>query len=225
MEFAPISDAGRKIAPLIDHTLLKPDASLQDIAKLCREAIFYGFAAVCVNPCMVKTAAAALKGSGVKTCTVAGFPLGASTTVTKAFETSSAVQDNADEIDMVINVSFLKMGNEEYVQNDIRSVTRTARNRTVKVILETHLLTDEQKETACRLAMESGAHFVKTTTGFTGGGATVADITLMRRVTGPDFGVKASAGIRTLEDALRMVKAGANRIGTSAAVAIVSANP
>lgn len=220
--FAPLSENGRKLAPLIDHTQLKPDAPRSAIVKLCAEARFYGFASVCIHPCMVKLAVAELCGSGVKVCTVAGFPLGAGTSEAKSFETADAVQNGAQEIDMVMNISALKSGDPEYVREDIRSIVRTARKKLVKVILETCLLTDEEKALACRLAVTAGAAFVKTSTGLACGGATVEDVRLLRRTVGPDFGVKASGSIKTTADALRMVEAGANRLGTSASVAIVT---
>jgi deoxyribose-phosphate aldolase len=222
MTYAPLSGRGARVAPLIDHTLLKAEAMPRQVEALCREALHYGFAAVCVNPSMVQRAAGALAGSAVKVCTVVGFPLGASTSTTKAFEAEDAVRLGARELDMVLAIGALKAGDRSAVLADIRAVVQAGGGCTVKVILETCLLTDEEKETACRLAMEAGAHFVKTSTGLAGGGATTEDIRRMRRVTGPAFGVKASGGIRTLDVALQLIEAGATRIGASASVAIVT---
>lgn len=210
------------IASLIDHTLLKAEAAPGDIERMCREAVRYGFAAVCTYPVWVPLLASALRGTGVKVCTVAGFPHGASTSATKAFEAAEAVRCGADEVDMVLAVHSVKRGDLRHAEEDVRSVVKAADGRTVKVILETGLLTDEEKVDACRLCVAAGAHFVKTSTGMGAGGATAADIRLMRRTVGPDIGVKASGGIRTLADALAMIEAGANRIGTSAGVAIVT---
>ncbi|OQB22698.1 MAG: Deoxyribose-phosphate aldolase [candidate division BRC1 bacterium ADurb.Bin183] len=209
------------IAPFIDHTLLKPNAADNEIEKLCKEAIEYRFASVCVNSAYVPLAARLLAGTGVKVCTVVGFPLGAMSSEAKAFETRDAVSKGADEIDMVINVGKLKSGDFEYVLEDIRAVARAAQKRCVKVILETASLTDDEKVAGCILAKAGGADFVKTSTGFGSGGATADDIALMRRVVGPQMGVKASGGIRTTEDAQKMIAAGATRIGASASVAIV----
>ncbi|HOL17072.1 MAG TPA: deoxyribose-phosphate aldolase [Bacillota bacterium] len=211
-----------KLSAYIDHTNLKPEATTEDILKLCAEAARYEFAAVCVNPCHVQTAVKALQGTPVKVCTVIGFPLGATTTAVKAFEAGEAVAAGAAEVDMVINIGALKGGDEAYVQADIAAVVEAARGRTVKVILETALLTAEEKVLACRLARRAGAHFVKTSTGFGPGGATVEDIMLMREAVGPDLGVKASGGVRTRQAALQMINAGATRIGTSSGVAIIS---
>ena len=211
------------IAALIDHTLLKPEASESDVRRLCAEAKGYGFASVCINPHWVKLAAAELAGSEVSVCTVVGFPLGANTTATKVFETSEAIARGAREIDMVINVGELKSGNETFVGSDIRAVVEAAHAKgvIVKVILETALLHDTEKAAACRLAKLADADFVKTSTGFGPGGATVEDVALMRRAVGNQMGVKASGGIRTLEDLKKMVAAGASRIGASASVRIV----
>jgi len=211
------------LAGMIDHTLLKPDATPDQIAHLCFEARKYGFASVCINPAWVSLCAKLLEGSPVKVCTVIGFPLGASAPEVKAFETQNAIDHGATEIDMVINIGALKARDLELAAKDIRGVVTTAHARgiIVKVILETVLLTDEEKTIACLLSKEAGADFVKTSTGFAGGGATVQDVTLMRRVVGPDIGVKASGGVRTYEDAESMIKAGATRIGASAGVKIL----
>lgn len=204
------------INKLIDHTLLRPDASERDILRLCDEAKQHGFKSVCVNPCRVGTAAEALAGSGVLPCCVIGFPLGASTTKVKAFEAASAVEDGAKEIDMVINIGAAIDGDWELVERDIRAVVNAAGgNAAVKVIIEACLLTDEQKITACECAMSAGADFVKTSTGFSKAGATAEDVALMRRVVGNSMGVKASGGVRTAEDARKLIEAGASRIGTS----------
>lgn len=215
------------LASMIDHTLLKPEATLTDIEKLCAEARKYSFASVCINPSYVPLCAKLLRGTDVKVCTVIGFPLGATLTAVKAFETEHAIRDGAQEVDMVINVGMLKSGQYEYVENDIFAVVSTAKRYRVltKVILETGLLTDEEKVKACILAKRAGADFVKTSTGFGKGGATVGDIALMRRVVGSAMGVKASGGVRTREDALAMVAHGADRIGASASVKIVSTEP
>lgn len=222
---APVSLAGRTLASLIDHTLLKPDATRAQVERLCREARFYGFGAVCVLPALLPTAVKCLAGSPVIPCTVAGFPLGASTSASKAFEAGEAAAAGAGEIDMVLAVGPVKEGRFADAQNDIAAVVKAAgRHCGVKVILETCLLTDDEKVTACKLAVAAGARFVKTSTGLAGGGATVHDVRLMRATVGPDMGVKAAGGIRTLADAQAMVEAGANRIGTSAGVAIVTAS-
>lgn len=210
----------REIAKYIDHTLLKPEASEEAVRKLCAEARDFGFASVCVNGEFTELVARELKGSDVKTCVVIGFPLGAGTSAAKAFEAADAVSRGAEEIDMVLSVGRLRSGDTAAVREDIQSVVRSAEGALVKVIIETCLLTDEQKELACRLAEEAGAHFVKTSTGFSTGGATAEDVALMRRVVGDRLGVKASGGIRTREDAERMIAAGASRIGVSASVGI-----
>nr|PZN41774.1 MAG: deoxyribose-phosphate aldolase [Bacillota bacterium] len=220
MSFAQEWD--RSLARLIDHTLLKPEATEEQIRRLCAEARHYGFAAVCVNPWWVPLCVQELKGTGVKVATVIGFPLGATTTEAKAFEARQAVEAGAEELDMVINVGALKSGHLDRVQEDIAAVVRAAAGRVVKVILETGLLTDEEKVTACRLAVAAGAHFVKTSTGFGPGGATVADVRLMRQTVGDQVGVKASGGIRDHATAVAMVEAGASRIGASSSVAIVT---
>jgi len=211
----------KTLASMIDHTLLKATATPEQIIQCCKQAKEYNFASVCANPCFVKLMSEELKGSGVKVCTVIGFPLGANSTGVKAFETEKAVADGADEIDMVINVGELKAGNLEYVENEIREVVRASQNALVKVIIETCFLDDNEKVTACRLAQNAGANFVKTSTGFGTGGAEVADVRLMRQTVGNIMGVKASGGIRSLDDALKMIEAGANRIGTSSGVAII----
>jgi deoxyribose-phosphate aldolase len=211
------------IAKMIDHTLLKPDATEQEIAQLCFEARKYGFASVCVNPTWVSLCAELLKGSAVKVCTVIGFPLGATVPEVKAFETENAIRQGATEIDMVINIGALKARDLATVAKDIRGVVNAAHARgiIVKVIIETTLLDDEEKTIACLSAKEEGADFVKTSTGFAGGGATVKDVALMRKTVGPQMGVKASGGVRTYEDAESMIKAGATRIGASAGVKII----
>ena len=210
-----------KLNKYIDHTLLKPDASQEQIETLIEEAKKYDFASVCVNPTWVNFAAQALKGTDVKVCTVIGFPLGANTPELKAFETSDAIQNGANEIDMVINIGALKSRNFDLVERDIRAVVEAAKGTLVKVIIETCLLTDDEKVKACQLAQKAGADFVKTSTGFSTGGATVADVALMRKTVGPDLGVKASGGARSYEDALAFIKAGATRIGASSGVAIM----
>ncbi|MFC7440632.1 deoxyribose-phosphate aldolase [Laceyella putida] len=212
----------KEIAAMIDHTLLKPEATKEQIQELCREAKEHDFASVCVNPYWVKEAAAQLAGSQVAVCTVVGFPLGATTSEVKAFETKNAIQNGATEIDMVMNVGALKSGDVETVKRDIQAVVEAANGVLVKVILETGLLTDEEIVTACEQAKAAGAHFVKTSTGFGKGGATVEAIRLMRQTVGPDLGVKASGGVRDQETAMQMIQAGANRIGASASVAIVT---
>jgi deoxyribose-phosphate aldolase len=211
------------MAHMIDHTLLKPDATQDQIAQLCYEARKYGFASVCINPANVKLCAQLLKDSGVPVCTVVGFPLGATSTETKVFEAQQAVRDGATEVDMVINVGALKSRDYELVERDIASIARVchAGNAMLKVIIEAVLLTDEEKVTGCQLAMVAGADFVKTSTGFGPGGATLEDVALMRRVVGPTMGVKAAGGIRTYEDAQKMIAAGASRIGASASVRIM----
>jgi len=222
MTAAATSSKAADVAPLIDHTLLKPDATREAVAHLCLEARRHGFAAVCVNPWMVTTTREKLAQSPVKVCTVVGFPLGATTSSSKLAEAGEAVRNGAQELDMVLPLGALKEHDYKYVTNDIRSVVRAADGRTVKVILETCLLTDQEKVAACNLAVEAGAHFVKTSTGFCGGGATVPDVRLLRKTVGPGFGVKASGGIRSVEDALKMIDAGATRLGTSSGVAIVT---
>lgn len=212
------------IARYIDHTLLKADATQDQIAQLCYEARTHHFASVCVNPTHVRLCAQLLKGSDVKVCTVIGFPLGATAAPVKAYETQQAIRDGATEIDMVINVGALKSRDYKAVHEDIAAVVSTAHaaNALVKVIIETALLTDEEKVIACQLSKTAGADFVKTSTGFGPGGATVEDVALMRRVVGPDLGVKASGGVRNYADTQAMIAAGATRIGASAGVAILS---
>jgi deoxyribose-phosphate aldolase len=213
------------IARLIDHTLLKPDASADQIAQLCREAREYHFASVCVNSAWVPLCADLLKGSDVAVCTVVGFPLGATMPEVKAYEAQLAIQNGASEIDMVLNIGALKSRDLKALQRDIATVVKTchAHNVLCKVILETSLLNDEEKVIACQIAKVAGADFVKTSTGFGGGGATAADVALMRKVVGPDIGIKAAGGVRTYKEAQTMVAAGATRIGASAGVAIVKA--
>ena len=210
-----------KLNKYIDHTLLKPDASQEQIETLIEEAKKYDFASVCVNPTWVSFAAQALKGTDVKVCTVIGFPLGANTPELKAFETSDAIRNGANEIDMVINIGALKSQNFDLVEKDIRAVVEAAKGTLVKVIIETCLLTDDEKVKACQIAQKAGADFVKTSTGFSTGGATVRDVALMRKTVGPDMGVKASGGARSYEDALAFIEAGATRIGASSGVAIM----
>ncbi len=212
----------RDWASLIDHTLLKPEATDEDIKKLCEEAARYRFASVCVNPTWVRAASCNLRGTGVPVCTVIGFPLGATLADVKAYEARRAIFDGATEVDMVINVGALKSGDDCLVENDIRSVVEVAHEYEAicKVIIETALLTDDEKVRACLAAKKAGADFVKTSTGFSKGGATVADIALMRRTVGSELGVKASGGVKGLEDARKMVEAGATRIGASVGVKI-----
>ncbi|MFO7273660.1 MAG: deoxyribose-phosphate aldolase [Bacillota bacterium] len=213
----------RELAKMIDHTLLKPDAAEAQIRQLCAEGREHGFMSVCVNPYWVPLCAELLQGTDVKVCTVVGFPLGANRSEIKAAEAEDAVARGAREVDMVINVGALKSGRRDVVLNDIRAVvSAVAGEALVKVIIETGLLTDEEKVLACQLAQEAGADFVKTSTGFGTGGATVHDVALMRRTVGPNMGVKASGGVRDLATALAMIEAGANRIGASAGVAILA---
>ena len=212
----------QNVAGLIDHTLLKADATKEQIKVLCEEAREYNFASVCVNPTWVKYASELLEGSEVKVCTVIGFPLGATTPETKAFETKDAISNGADEVDMVINIGALKDKDDELVERDIRAVVAASTGKALsKVIIETSLLTDEEKVRACELAVKAGTDYVKTSTGFSTGGATVEDITLMRKTVGPDIGVKASGGVRNTSDAQKVIEAGATRIGASAGVSIV----
>jgi deoxyribose-phosphate aldolase len=219
------NSGSRSLAGLIDHTLLKPDATPDKISQLCAEALQYHFASVCVNPTNVSLCAQLLKGSTVKVCTVIGFPLGANTTQVKVFEAMCAIADGAAEVDMVINIGGLKSGNRALVKSDIEAVTAAAHQAgaITKVIIETALLTDDEKVTACLLAKDAGADFVKTSTGFSGGGANVHDIELMRKTVGPKMGVKASGGVHDLAEARALVAAGATRIGASAGVKIVQA--
>lgn len=206
----------------IDHTLLKPEATQEMIDKLCAEAKQYDFASVCVNPVWVKRSASQLAGTNVKVCTVIGFPLGANTPEIKAAETRDAIANGATEVDMVINVGALKSGDLDLVKRDIQAVVEASGDVLVKVILETGLLTQEEKITACKLSVEAGADYVKTSTGFGPGGATVEDIALMRQTVGPDIGVKASGGVRDRATALALIEAGATRIGASAGISIVN---
>lgn len=206
---------------LIDHTLLKQDAQPEQIVKLCEEAKEFDFMSVCVNPAYVPLAAECLKGSSVKVCTVIGFPLGMNLTRTKVDEAKLCIAEGASEIDMVINVGMLKAGHDDYVREEIKLLKEVAGKLVLKVIIETCLLTDEEKVRACRLSKEAGADFVKTSTGFSTGGATAHDVKLMRETVGPEMGVKASGGVRTHEDLLAMVEAGANRIGTSNGTKII----
>lgn len=205
----------------IDHTLLKQDSTQEQIEKLIVEAKQYDFASVCINPTWIKLAAEQLKDSSVKVCTVIGFPLGANSSLVKAYETKVAIEDGADEVDMVINVGALKSGNYQLVEDDIRAVVEASGDKLVKVIIEACLLTDEEKVKACQLAVNAGADFVKTSTGFSTGGATVADVRLMKETVGDKAEVKAAGGARSLADAEAFIEAGATRIGTSAGVTII----
>lgn len=210
------------INKLIDHTALKPNTNKESILKLIAEAKTYDFASVCVNPCWVALAHQELKNTDVKVCTVIGFPLGANTTEVKVFETKNAIEKGAQEIDMVINIAMLKDKEYDYVENEIHQIVEAAKDKAiVKVIIETCLLTDEEKIKACELSQKAGADFVKTSTGFSTGGATVHDIALMRKTVGAEMGVKASGGVHTHEEALAMVEAGATRIGASAGVKLL----
>ncbi|MCK3882053.1 deoxyribose-phosphate aldolase [Streptococcus suis] len=210
-----------KLNKFIDHTILKPETTKEQVAKVLEEAKEYDFASVCINPTWVSFAAEGLKGTDVKVCTVIGFPLGANTSAVKAFETKDAIENGADEIDMVINIGALKSKNDELVLEDIKAVVEASGDKLVKVIIETCLLTEEEKVKACQLSKEAGADFVKTSTGFSTGGATVEDVALMRKTVGPDMGVKASGGARSYEDAIAFIEAGATRIGASSGVAIM----
>lgn len=209
------------LARYIDHTLLKPEATAADIEKLCREAIEHKFWSVCVNGSRVAQAYSIVESSGVKVACTVGFPLGAMSTDAKRFEVEAAVDDGAQEIDVVLNIGKLKDGDHKFILRELRDIVEAADERTVKVILETCLLSREEKIRACQLVVESGAHFVKTSTGFSASGATTHDVQLMRECVGPDFGVKASGGIRDAQIALGMIQSGATRLGTSAGVAIV----
>ncbi|WP_236897460.1 deoxyribose-phosphate aldolase [Clostridium beijerinckii] len=211
------------IAKYIDHTILKPEATVEDVKKLCKEAKEYNFASVCVNGCYAKLVSTELMGTDVKTCVVVGFPLGAMTKESKAFETNQAIENGATEIDMVINVGALKDKNYSLLKEDIEAVVNAAKGKAlVKVIIETCLLSDEEKVKACEIAKEAKADFVKTSTGFSSGGATKEDIALMRKTVGPDLGVKASGGVRDFKAAMEMINAGASRIGSSNSIAIVN---
>ncbi|MBU1342919.1 MAG: deoxyribose-phosphate aldolase [Proteobacteria bacterium] len=211
------------LAKYFDHTILNPSATKEDVKQICKEALEYGFFSVCVNPVHVKMVSEQLAGSIVKVCSVVGFPLGAVTSKTKAQETKTAIEDGADEIDMVINIGALKEGDVQSVETDIHAVVTAAKGKIVKVIIETCFLNRDQKINACKIAKKAGAHFVKTSTGFAGGGATCEDVSLMKKTIGNQLKVKASGGIKTLEDALKMIEAGADRIGASAGVSIVKA--
>jgi deoxyribose-phosphate aldolase len=216
------SEAAREVARYIDHTLLRPDATRSEILQICVEGARYGFASVCVNPYWAREAACALRGTGVKVCTVVGFPLGAATPDVKAYEGRRAIFDGATELDMVINVGALKSGDLDLVSHDISDLVDVVHDAgsLLKVIIETALLTEEEKVTACLVAKDAGADFVKTSTGFSKAGATSADVALMRRVVGDQMGVKASGGVRDLEQAREMIRAGATRIGASVGVKI-----
>lgn len=214
--------APASLAAYIDHTLLKPEATVADIKKVCAEAREHHFASVCVNPSYIKLVADELHGSGVTPCCVAGFPFGTHTPEAKAAETAQAVADGAGEVDMVINVGAVKSGDWALVERDIAAVVNAAGKAGVKVILETCLLTDEEKVHACEISTKAGAAFVKTSTGYSTGGATAHDVALMRKTVGPDVGVKASGGVRTYEDAVAMIEAGANRLGASAGIKIIA---
>ncbi|HEL2203352.1 deoxyribose-phosphate aldolase [Streptococcus suis] len=211
-----------KLNKYIDHTILKPETTQAQVEKILAEAKEYDFASVCVNPTWVALAAESLKDSDVKVCTVIGFPLGANTPAVKAFETKDAISNGADEIDMVINIGALKTGNYDLVLEDIKAVVAASGDKLVKVIIEACLLTDDEKVKGCQLSQEAGADYVKTSTGFSTGGATVADVALMRKTVGPDMGVKASGGARSYEDAIAFIEAGASRIGASSGVAIMN---
>jgi deoxyribose-phosphate aldolase len=212
----------QNIAGIIDHTLLKADATKDQIKALCEEAKEHKFASVCVNPTWVKYASELLQGTDVKVCTVIGFPLGANTLETKVFETKNAIENGAQEVDMVINIGALKAKDNDYVEKEIRAVVEAAKGKAlIKVILENALLTEEEKVRACELSVKAGADYVKTSTGFSTGGATPEDVALMRKTVGPDIGVKASGGVRTAEDAQKVIEAGASRIGASASISII----
>lgn len=211
-----------ELVSYIDHTLLKADAQVEDIVRLCEEAAEHHFAAVCVNPCYVALAAHLLQGTGVKIATVVGFPLGATPSTVKAYETQVAIAHKADEIDMVMNIGAAKSGQWQAVIDDIKAVVAAAEGNIVKVIIETGLLTDEEKRQACQAILTAGAHYVKTSTGFGPGGATVADVLLFKDEVGDKAGIKASGGVRTLEQAEALIAAGATRIGTSAGISITS---
>ncbi|HFI0633357.1 TPA: deoxyribose-phosphate aldolase [Streptococcus suis] len=210
-----------KLNKFIDHTVLKPETTTEQVTKVLEEAKEYDFASVCINPTWVSFAAEGLKGTDVKVCTVIGFPLGANTPAVKAFETKDAIENGADEIDMVINIGALKDKNYDLVLEDIKAVVEASGDKLVKVIIEACLLTDEEKVKACELSKQAGADFVKTSTGFSTGGATVEDVALMRKTVGSEMGVKASGGARSYEDAIAFIDAGASRIGASSGVAIM----
>ena len=222
VSFCNPNQSSASIAGMIDHTLLKANATQEEIGKLCEEARKYCFASVCVNPGYVAMAARLLRGSSVMVCTVIGFPLGSTTPTVKAIEARDAMANGADEIDMVINIGALKSGNDQLVLDDIKSVREATRGKVLKVILETSYLTKDEKVRACKMSKLAGADFVKTSTGFGSGGATVEDVALMRETVGPEMGVKASGGIKDAKIAEEMIKAGATRLGTSASIAIIS---
>lgn len=210
-----------QLARMIDHTILKAEATKEAVTKICEEALEYKFASVCINPTNIELVAQLLKGSEVKVCTVIGFPLGANTKDVKAFETKDAIAKGAHEVDMVVNIGKLKDKDYDYVKEDIKAVVDAAKGKALtKVIIEACLLTDEEKVIVCKLAKEAGADFVKTSTGFSTGGATPSDIKLMRETVGPELGVKASGAVRSLEDAMAVIENGATRIGASASIAI-----
>ncbi|SKA27869.1 deoxyribose-phosphate aldolase [Consotaella salsifontis] len=222
MSTANTAPTGADLARFIDHTLLRADATPAEIEKICDEALAHSFKAVCVNPIFVPLVAKKLAGSDVATCSVICFPFGADPTAAKVAEAAWVVSHGAQEVDMVIAIGLLKAGQTNAVRDDIAAVKEACGSALLKVIIETSLLSDAQKETACLLAKDAGADFVKTSTGFAGGGATEADVALMRRTVGPEMGVKASGGVRTRQDAQAMIAAGASRIGASASIAIVS---
>lgn len=211
----------KSIASVIDHTILKADATEEQVVEYCRQAKKYGFASVCVNPVYVPLVAAELQNSGVKVCTVIGFPLGANNSAVKAFEAATAVNEGAEEIDMVLNIGALKDGKYDYVEDEIRQVVRASGGAPVKVIIETCYLNEEEKRQACKLAIKAGAKFVKTSTGFGTAGATAEDVKLMRETVGDIAGVKASGGIRSFNAAIEMLDAGATRLGTSSGIKIM----
>ena len=214
-----------ELAGLIDHTILKPQTSEIEVAKICQEAINYGFWSVCVNPSYVSFASRSIRNKPIRVCSVVGFPFGSNTVEVKVHEATKAIQDGANEIDMVINLGALKSGNNELVRHEIESVVEAGKcqkDTIIKVIIETGLLSEKEKIRVCELVKNSGADFVKTSTGFNSSGATTSDVELLRNVVGSDFGVKASGGIRSYDDAIKMIEAGANRIGTSSGVAIIN---
>ncbi len=211
----------KDLARLIDHTLLKSDTKIEDIKKLCEEAIKYTFYSVCINPCYVKIAKELLKDSDIKICTVISFPLGSSTIKTKIYEATEAIENGADEIDMVMNIGMFKSNKYEYVHEEISSIKKTMEKRILKVIIETSILNEEEKIKASEMVKKSGANFVKTSTGFSQGGATKEDILLIRKAVGDNFGIKASGGIKTYQQAVELINAGATRIGSSSSVKIM----
>jgi len=211
----------KDLARLIDHTLLKSETKIEDIKKLCEEALKYQFYSVCINPCYVKTAKEFLKNSDIKICTVISFPLGASTIKTKIYEATEAIENGADEIDMVMNIGMFKSNRYEYIYEEISSIKKAIEYRILKVIIETSILSEEEKIKASEIIKKSGANFVKTSTGFSQGGATKEDVLLIRKSVGDNFGIKASGGIKTYQQAVELIKAGATRIGSSSSVKIV----